>query len=199
MSDVERHTNGFQPRDGLPEGIPELDALDNDRQRRFCLQVFECETYVEAYARAGYVNGSAEAARNCASRLAQLPKVRAAINALAKVNYGSLGPTVVKQIVHVLKDPTHPEFGKTLRHVAGALWPPEAKQQIDVHHTHTARLEYAQNEVLARRFALELGIPVERLLGLSRAKQIEGTATETKSDGARVSADDEQPENEDGN
>jgi phage terminase small subunit len=180
MSDVEQHTNGFQPRDGLPDGIPELDALDNDRQRRFCLQVFECETYVEAYARAGYVNGSAEAARNCASRLVQLPKVRAAINALAKINYGSLGPTVVKQIVQILKDSAHPEHGKMLRHVAAALWPVETRSTatIDIHHDIRVATEQAEMEELVTRFAAQYGIPVEKLLGVSQGaprkpKQIE--------------------------
>jgi phage terminase small subunit len=179
MLDAEQH-NGERRVPDLPDGIPELDALSNDMQRRFCLAVFECETYVEAYARAGYVNGSAEAARNCASRLAQLPKVRLAINALAKINYGSLGPTVVKQIVQILKDSAHPEHGKMLRHVATALWPVETRshQQIDIHHDVRVATEQAEMEELVTRFAAQYGIPVERLLGVSRGarrqpKQIE--------------------------
>jgi hypothetical protein len=113
-----------------------------------------------------------------------MPKVRAAINALARANYGSLGPLVIKQLVNILKDPTHIEHGKTLRHVAGALWPAETRstQQINVTHRDG---DLAEREQLARRLAEELGIDPVKFLGCNRSarrpkKQIEATAVETK-------------------
>ena len=175
----------------------------NHRQRAFVISLWDGKTTgsgvgVEAAICAGY--GTTTSTRNSlrviASRLMADPKIQDAMSEVGKHYIGSTAIIAFRAAKNLLNDPSHKDHARACGWFLDRYFPQVVEQKIDVVH-HSKR--NAEMEELARRFALELGIPVERVLGVNRAKMIEGTATETNSVDARVNADDEQPENDEGN
>jgi hypothetical protein len=142
------------------------------RQRAFVLALYELPptrgALTKAAVRAGYGrNSNTKTLAQIAHKLWTHEKIR---RAFQETGYRFIGHTAVAAIQaarELIFQPTHPDHLKACRLFIDRGWPIEnlSKQQIDITHTHT---DAPPDIRLLRRFAENLGVPLERLVGASR-------------------------------
>ena len=170
----------------LGPAMQELSPL----QRRFVWALFETPPgpgcFTRAAKRAGYgKNSNHKTLVQMAHMLWRNEKIRRAYQETGHKYIGHAAVAALKAVHELVLKPSHPDHLKACRIFIDRGWPAESLQRIDVSHTHKTDNREAMD--LAVRFAAELGVPVEKLIGASRPvpadmKLIEGSATEVKSD-----------------
>jgi hypothetical protein len=165
----------------IPEGVelgPKMRALRDDRQRRFAwVMATGVENASGAARQAGYAdNGSLQnnarsAVRVTAHHLMQNAAILDAIEECTRATLRGLAPVAVSKAKEILEDRKHPYHGRMIETVLDRTgFFARTEHKLTVEHS----VDEGRLVELARRLAVENGIPVERLLG--NTKVIEGEA-----------------------
>jgi len=143
---------------------PRLRALPNDRKRRFAVLMAGGElNQTEAAREAGYSDQSG-AAKVQACLMMQDPDVKAAIEECTRGQMDALAPKAIACAKAILDDPGHKKHAfMTVAVLDRTGFFAKTEHKVTVEHT----VDLKELEALARRLALEGGIPVERLIGVN--------------------------------
>ena len=139
-----------------------MQALSSDRVRRFAYIMGRGElSAAEAARQAGYSDHlGADKVR--AHHLMHNEDVLAAIEEVARKQLLGAGPLAVNAAILVLKNPKHPQHARMIETVLDRVgFSTKTEHTVNVRH----EVDFRELESLARRLALQSGVPVERLLG----------------------------------
>lgn len=143
---------------------PKMQALRDDRRRRFAF-IMGCgeENAAEAARAAGYSDVK-DGAKVQAHHLMHDPDVLEAVQEVGRKALIGLAPLAVKCAKAILQDKKHRAHARMVEVVFDRTgYIAETEHRVTV--THVADIK--ELEALARRLALEGGIPVERLIGVN--------------------------------
>lgn len=155
-----------------------------ERQRRFAwwMGTAGALNATDAARKAGYSDpgGDNAAVRVRAHELMHNPKVRAAVEEVARVELKSLAPLAIAAAKGILEDPEHPSHGRMVEAVLDRTgFIAETRHSVHVEH----RVDTRELEALARRLAAESGVSPERLLGSNAGPVIEGEVVKEERNG----------------
>lgn len=146
---------------------PKLGAL-TPLQQRFAWHYACGLTATEAARAAGY-SDVAEGCKVRGSELIRLEHVLDAVDECSVLVRRSLGPIAVQGARAILMNPKHPYHGRMIETMLDRTGhSAKTEHKVTVEHT----LDTREIEELARRLALESGVPVERLLGTNKPMKV---------------------------
>jgi hypothetical protein len=150
---------------------PAMDALGDDRRRRFAWLVASGMNQSAAAREAGY-SDHLEGAKVRGCLLMQNPKVLAAVEECSRKFLRGLAPLAIDAARNILANPRHPYHGRMIETVLDRSGH-SAKTEHKVTVEHVADMRSL--EELARRMAGQLGVDEARLIG---GNVIEGEVVE---------------------
>lgn len=149
----------------LPNNLgPRMLALRDDRQRRFALiMAYGVARPTEAAREAGY-SDHLDAAKVQAHHLMHNDKMLEAIEEASFLVLKALGPKAIQAAARILDNPNHKAHARMIETVLDRVgFAAKTEHKVTVEHV----ADIAALEALARRMAVESGIPVERLIGVN--------------------------------
>jgi len=170
MADDKRTREPFMTDFGSVPDIselgPKMQALRDDRQRRFVWAYALCGDGVRAAKWAGYSAGGLVAG---SARMRQRPEIIDALREVSEKYLAGLLSVEVRTITDIMENPNHPQRLEAAKTYLSRFGYPERKDaQVKVEHT----VNEGEMIEFARRLALEIGVPETKLIGSNRV--IEG-------------------------
>jgi hypothetical protein len=151
------------PGFGVPPEVcgPKMQALRDDRQRRFAFLMGCGETNAtEAAREAGYPDTSG-AAKTRGWELMQREDILSAVREVAGRVLGGLAPIAIAALRNILRTPKHPAHARMIETVLDRTgYLAAMEQRITVEHVDDGRLRE-----LVARIAVEIGVDAVKLLG----------------------------------
>jgi phage terminase small subunit len=170
---------------------PCMMALRTDQQREFVRQLFIVPAghgCLTAAARAAGYGKSRDGGkskehgvRQTASKLAQDPRIAAAIAEESKRQLRGAAPEATRALINLIRDPTHKDHARAIAMVLDRIDPIETTHHVEVRRS-PQEIVVATEAVLAKIAAYAAQAGLDPIQQVEFAKTIDGTAEEVTDD-----------------